>query len=88
MPVAILDVRVIPRARRTAVDGERNGAVLVRLAAPPLEGAANLALVAFLAEALSVPRRQIAIVSGHKSRDKRVRIEGLELSAVRGRLLP
>jgi len=58
------------------VDGLRGDAVLIRLAAPPVEGAANEALIAFLSEALGVPRRSIAIVSGEKSRDKRVRIEG------------
>jgi uncharacterized protein (TIGR00251 family) len=83
----VLDVRVIPRAPRSRVDGERNGAVLIRLAAPPVDGAANAALIAFLAEALAVPRRQIAIVSGDKSRDKRIRISGLDQAAVRARLL-
>ncbi len=84
---AVLAVRVIPRAPRTVVDGERAGAILVRLAAPPVDGAANDALVTFLAAALGVPRRQVTIVSGATSRDKRVRIEGLDESAVRGRLL-
>jgi uncharacterized protein (TIGR00251 family) len=78
---------VIPRAPRTKVDGERAGALLIRLAAPPVDGAANEALVAFLAEALDVPRRQVTIVSGETSRDKRVQIAGLDESAVRSRLL-
>jgi uncharacterized protein (TIGR00251 family) len=69
------------------VDGLRGDAVLIRLAAPPVEGAANEALIAFLSEALGVPRRSIAIVSGEKSRDKRVRIEGLDEAAARDRLL-
>jgi uncharacterized protein (TIGR00251 family) len=69
------------------VDGLRGNAVLIRLAAPPVEGAANEALVAFLSAALGVPRRSIAIVSGEKSRDKRVRIEGLDEAAARERLL-
>jgi uncharacterized protein (TIGR00251 family) len=84
---AVLAVRVIPRAPRTTVDGERAGAILIRLAAPPVDGAANDALVAFLAAALGVPRRQVTIVSGATSRDKRVRIEGLDEGAVRARLL-
>jgi len=78
---------VIPRAPRSRVDGLRGDAVLIRLAAPPVEGAANEALIAFLSEALGVPRRSIAIVSGEKSRDKRVRIEGLDEAAARDRLL-
>ena len=78
---------MIPRAPRSRVDGLRGDAVLIRLAAPPVEGAANEALIAFLSEALGVPRRSIAIVSGEKSRDKRVRIEGLDETAARERLL-
>jgi uncharacterized protein (TIGR00251 family) len=78
---------VIPRAPRSRVDGERGGAILIRLAAPPVDGAANAALVAFLADALDLPQRSVTIVSGAQSRDKRVRIEGLDESAVRARLL-
>jgi len=65
----------------------RGAAVLIRLAAPPVEGAANEALVAFLSEALGVPRRQITIVSGEKSRDKRLRIAGIEREVALARLL-
>jgi uncharacterized protein (TIGR00251 family) len=83
----MLDIRVIPRAARTKVDGERAGAILIRLAAPPVDGAANDALVAFLAGTLDLPRRCIVIVSGEKSRDKRVQIAGLDAAAVRQRLL-
>ena len=83
----MLDVRVIPRAPRSRVDGERGGAILIRLAAPPVEGAANDALVAFLADALDLPRRDVTIVSGEKSRDKRVRIANLDAASVRSRLL-
>ena len=84
---AVLHVRVIPRAPRTRVDGERGGAILIRLAAPPVDGAANDALVAFLADALGLPRRDITIAAGAKSRDKRVRIAGLDEPTVRARLL-
>jgi len=84
---AVLDVRVIPRAPRTGVDGTRGGALLIRLAAPPVDGAANDALIAFLAAALALPHRNISIVSGQKSRDKRVRIEGIDEPAARIRLL-
>ncbi len=84
---AVLDIRVIPRAPRTRVDGTRGGAILIRLAAPPVDGAANEALIAFLSDALSLPRRNFQLVSGEKSRDKRVRVEGLDDAAVRTRLL-
>jgi uncharacterized protein len=83
----VLDVHVIPRARRSCVDGERNGAILIRLAAPPVDGAANDALVAFLAGALEVPRKTVSIVSGEKSRTKRVRIVGVDPASARARLL-
>ena len=78
---------MIPRAPRNRVDGLRGDAVLIRLAAPPVDGAANEALVAFLSDALGLPRRCITIVSGEKSRDKRVRIEGLDEATARERLL-
>lgn len=78
---------MIPRSPRSRVDGVRGDAVLIRLAAPPVEGAANEALVAFLADALGLPRRAVAIVSGEKSRDKRVRIDGLDEATARERLL-
>jgi len=85
---ATIDIRVIPRASHTRVDGERAGAILIRLAAPPVDGAANDALVAFLAEQLDLPRRNIAIVSGATSRNKRVSIDGMDAATVRARLLP
>jgi uncharacterized protein (TIGR00251 family) len=84
---ARLDIRVIPRAPRTRVDGRRGGAILIRLAAPPVDGAANAALIAFLATALDLPRRNIRIVSGETSRDKRVSIQGLDEATARTRLL-
>jgi uncharacterized protein len=65
----------------------RGSAVLVRLAAPPVEGAANDALVEFLAGALDRPRRDITIVAGGKSRDKRVRVAGIGRDAALARLL-
>jgi uncharacterized protein (TIGR00251 family) len=87
VPSCQLPVRVIPRARRSSVDGERHGAILIRLAAPPVDGAANAALLTFLAGALALPRRQIRIVSGGKSRDKRVEIAGMSEADARSRLL-
>ena len=60
---------------------------MIRLAAPPVEGAANEALVAFLSDALGLPRRSVTIISGDTSRDKRVRIEGLDEATARERLL-
>ena len=87
MVPALLAVRVIPRSPRTRVDGRRGDAILIRLAAAPVDGAANDALIAFLSDVLDVPRRSIAIVSGEASRDKRVRVEGIDLPTAMARLL-
>ena len=73
----ILDVRVIPRASRPGLAGRRHGALLVRLSAPPVEGAANAELIQLLAKALNVPKRQVTIVAGDRDRLKRVKVEGL-----------
>lgn len=75
-------VRVVPRAGRTGVAGMRGDALLVRLAAAPVDGAANDALTAFLADLFDRPRRDVSIVSGHASRDKRVAIAGMTPDAV------
>jgi uncharacterized protein len=79
---AILSVRVIPRARKTEIAGVRAGALLVRLSAPPVEGAANDALIDFLAERLGVARRDVRIVSGDRGRQKRVSIAGISAAQV------
>jgi uncharacterized protein len=69
-------VRVQPRASRDAIDGELNGALKVRLTAPPLDGRANDALCRLLAAELNVPPRAVKILSGGRSRSKRVEITG------------
>jgi uncharacterized protein (TIGR00251 family) len=74
---ALLDVRVVPRAGKSGVAGMREGALLVRLAAAPVDGAANAELIAVLADALDLPKRSIQIVSGDRSRSKRVRVEDM-----------
>ena len=82
----IIDVRVIPRASTSTVDGTRGGAWLVRLRTPPIDGAANAELIEVLASTLQIPKRDISIVSGEKSRLKRVRISGLDAAIVAARL--
>ena len=79
----VITVRVIPRAGRSGVTGTRDGALLVRLNAPPVEGAANEELIDVLADALNIPKRALAIISGQRSRIKRVRVTGLEAAMVR-----
>ena len=65
----------------------RGDAILIRLAAAPTDGAANEALIAFLADTLEIPRRRLTIVSGEKSRAKRVEVAGLDADSIRTRLL-
>jgi len=72
----VLDLHVQPGAKRTEVAGMHGDRLKVRLAAPPVDGAANDELVRFVAEAFGVPRRDVTIVSGTTSRRKRVRVEG------------
>ena len=73
-----LEIRVIPRAGRSGFAGLREGELLVRLAAAPVDGAANAELIALLAKTLKIPKRDITIVSGERSRSKRVRIDGVD----------
>jgi uncharacterized protein (TIGR00251 family) len=82
----ILAVRVIPRSPRSKIDGRRGDAILVRLAAPPVEGAANDALIDLLSREFHLPKRQITIVSGATARDKRVEITGLSDVEIQARL--
>ena len=75
-------MRVVPRAGRSGVAGLRDGALLVRLAAAPVDGAANAELIDVLARALDVPKRSIEIDAGDRSRSKRVRVDGMPAPAV------
>jgi uncharacterized protein (TIGR00251 family) len=84
----ILDVRVIPRAARPGLAGMRHGALLVRLSAPPVEGAANAELIQLLAKALDVPKRRVTIVAGERGRLKRVKLEGVTAERVAEKLKP
>jgi len=81
--VITLDVRVIPRARKTECAGFRGDALVIRVAAPPVDGAANNALIGFLCSALHVPRRAVQIVGGDHGRRKRVAIEGVTHEQIR-----
>lgn len=73
-----LEVRIVPRAGRSEVAGMRGASLLIRLAAAPVDGAANLELIELIARALHVPKRDVTIVSGERSRHKRVRIAGID----------
>jgi hypothetical protein len=84
---AVLEVLVQPRASRTRVAGEHDGRVKIQLAAPPVDGEANAALLAFLADALEVRRADVALLAGETGRRKRVRIAGVTAAAAVARLL-
>lgn len=86
-PTVRIDLRVIPRAPKNAVAGERDGRILVRVTAPPVDRAANDAVIALLAERLDLPRRAVRIVAGDTSRNKSVEIDGLDAATIRARLL-
>jgi uncharacterized protein YggU (UPF0235/DUF167 family) len=85
---AAITVRVTPRAGRTAIAGERDGVLLVRLAAAPVDGAANEALVALIADGLGVPKRDVAIVAGGRARTKRIVVAGRRAAVLDAALAP
>lgn len=84
---ATLSVRVIPRAGSSRIAGVRDGALLVRLAAAPVDGAANEALTTLLAKELAIPVRSIAISSGARGRNKRLTLLDADPASIRRRLL-
>ena len=84
----LLRLAVVPGARKTGADGLFDGALRVRLSAPPVDGKANEALLGFLADALGVPRSRLELVSGQTSRKKRVAVAGLAPAEAVARLLP
>ena len=75
-------VRVQPRASRSEIVGVHGDAMKIRLSAPPVDGAANDALVELIASVLGVARRAVRIVSGETSRSKVVEVEGVTAAAV------
>ena len=86
---AIVSVRVTPRAGRSAITGTGDDQLLVKLAAAPVDNAANDALIGVLSEALDIPRRDVRIVSGDRSRAKQVLVVGrraVDLDATLGAL--
>jgi len=83
---ARIAVYVQPRASLTELAGLHDGCIKIRLAAPPVDGAANAALIAFVAERLGIAKQHVRLVSGHGSRRKVLEIEGLSLADIHGAL--
>lgn len=84
---AAFSVHVVPRASKNEIAGQMGNAIKVRLTAPPVEGKANEALIAFLAEQLGVHKSQVEIVAGETSRNKVISVLGLSPAEVEERLL-
>jgi uncharacterized protein (TIGR00251 family) len=78
-----LTLHIQPGAKKTEVAGEHGDALKIRLAAPPVDGKANAALLAFIAERLGVPKSAVTLKSGQASRRKVVEVEGASVEAVR-----
>jgi uncharacterized protein (TIGR00251 family) len=77
-----LSVLAQPRASRTRISGEHDGQLKIQLAAPPVDGEANAALLDFICKRLRVPKSQVELVAGETSRRKRVRVRGVDAASV------
>ena len=86
MPDALLKLHVTPRGSKNEITGWRGDVLCLKLTAPPVEGAANAAVVKFIADALGMRKSQVELVSGEKSREKTVKISGLCGEDIRARL--
>jgi uncharacterized protein len=84
--VGRIEVKVQPRSRRDEILGERDGALLVRVTAPPVEGKANDALRKLLARRLGLAPSRVSVARGASSRDKLVEVEGIEAETLRREL--
>lgn len=82
-----LQVRVVPRASRNELAGALGTRLKVRIAAPPVDSAANDELVEFIAKRLGVPRGTVVLAGGHTSRNKTLTVEGISLAVASARLL-
>jgi uncharacterized protein (TIGR00251 family) len=83
---SVLSVVVTPRAGRSSIERLADGVIHIRVAAPPVDGAANAALVRFLAGVLDIPRSRFEIVSGASSRRKRIVVASLAPDELEARL--
>jgi uncharacterized protein YggU (UPF0235/DUF167 family) len=81
-----LEVRVVPRAARNTLARDANGALRIHLTAPPVEGAANRALLGFLADRLMLPKSALAVARGERGRDKVVSVDGYSTPDLERRL--
>ena len=75
-------VRIVPRASSTEIAGDYEGGLRIRIAAPPVEGAANRELIRFLAKKLKVPQNAVEIISGTSSKNKIIRLKRVASTAL------
>jgi len=87
MPDAKIAIWVQPRASRTEVAGRHGDAIKIKLAAPPVDGAANEALLLFLSEILRLPKSAVTLLSGHTGRRKTIAVAGMTSGEVASKLL-
>ena len=86
MPVCQIEIKAAPNASRSQIVGWLGDTLKIRLAAPPVDGKANLELTRFLAQTLGLPKTAVTLATGAASRQKRVRIDGLSREDVTARL--
>ena len=84
---ATISIRVIPRASKSEIVGMHDGVLKIRIAAPPVDGAANVAIIKLFAKTFGVSRSDVTIVSGETSRNKRIKIANLSQSKFDERIL-
>lgn len=82
----LLKLHVTPRGSRDQVSGWRGDVLCVKITAPPVEGAANAAVIKFVAKTLGVKKGQVELVSGEKSREKTLKISGMDTEEILGKL--
>ena len=84
--MADLSVRLQPRAAKDEIVGERQGRIVIRVTAPPVDGRANDALIRLIARRANLARSRVTIVRGHSARDKAVRVDGVDAATLRAAL--
>ena len=80
------ELLIQPRASKTEAVGEHDGRLKIRLAAPPVDGAANEELIRWLADILGIPKRNVSLISGEAGRRKRVRLMGVTAETAGGKM--
>ncbi len=82
-----ISLYIQPGASKTELTGEHNGLLKIKIKAPPVDGKANAEVIEFLSHQLGIPKRQIELLKGDKSRDKKIRVTGISLQQIRKLLL-